>query len=441
VKKSFKKHNKKKHLRRRKRTPKPSQNLSVALLKKDEGMPLAPSSAMPTIQETIRNMHKVRRFVLDCLNVDLKREQKRVELKARAPLKEWEIQELETDWGTIPGLDKPFLKQPGAEKFLLWLGLRPEWEVTEKELPDGHLEVVSAVKVLSKRTKEKVFDGPACSCSTMESNFRFRFVMIEENETPPTREEAEELVRKGLGKWKKARRWVRGQRLEPEWIWHRRYDNPNIHDERNKVRQMSQKRSLVKCVKNMGAMSELFAADPSEWDMTEEADEGSPYQDQDFTPEGNRIVDAKGFSLSGKPITKEAQQTEQTERARKVYEEKRQAMGEAGKGHPEWREGQAAPDKPLPPKKAEKASQPSQEAAKPPIPQTERKIWIRGVANSLDAAVAGYLDDPTMVQFLVDVSASSAIHEGKKWYRIPDQYVLGFRTLCEKLGLPIVEGR
>ena len=363
-------------------------------------------------------MHKVRRFVLDCLNVDLKREERRVELKVRAPLKPWEIQELEVDWGTIPGLGKPFLKQPGAEKFLLWLGLRPEFEVTEKELPDGHLEVVSAVKILSKRTREKMFDGPACSCSTMESNFRFRFVAIEENETPPTRDEAEELTRKGLGKWKKARRWVNGRQTEPEWIWHRRYDNPNINDERNKVRQMAQKRALVKCVKNMGAMSELFAADPSEWDMTEEQDEGNPYREKDYTPEGNRIVDSAGFSPSGKAVTREAQHAQT------------QAVGQA----------KAETLKETIAERQKEAGNGSQ--AQPPAKfAVDRKVWLYEMpGDTMDVWVTGWLSDVEVCKFLRDTLAKQRPSKNNKagWV-IDGQYVVDFRKLCRKLNLELTD--
>src|SRR5271170_3167268 len=204
------KNKKQKKLRTKRRNKKKAPALPPAttIVRREESIPLAPSGA-PAVKETIQNMNKVRRSVVDCLNMDLKRALKRVEMKLQAPLRDWERAELEVDWGTIPGIDKPFLKQPGAEKVCMWLGLRPQFETTEHELPDGHLEVITAVKMFHKKTKELVFEGPACSCSTMESNFRFRFVMIEETETPPNQEEAKRLKQEGKGKWKKASRWIR----------------------------------------------------------------------------------------------------------------------------------------------------------------------------------------------------------------------------------------
>lgn len=276
-------------------------------------------SVIPEITQVIENMERVRRFVSKALNVDLQRELAKLAKKKLKP-DEHNKEEValrdrfEVDWGTIPGVDKPFLKQPGAEKFMFWLNLRPKFFPREIDKPDGHLEIVCKVIVYSKKTKEEVFEGPDCSCTTMESNYRFRWA---ERAIKPPQEDADKLKAAGLGKWKKKRVWAHGKPATDEWVWLDRIENPNIHDERNKVRQIGEKRALVKCIRNMGAISEIFTSDPSEWEQ-EVVEEGSPVDDQDFTPEGRRILTKEGKSPSGRYQTFESEHREQKAAAQKV---------------------------------------------------------------------------------------------------------------------------
>lgn len=257
-------------------------------------------SVIPTVEATIKNLNRVRRFVASAMNVDLARELGKLagrdDLTPEARKKtETDLRRrLEIDWGTIPGVNKPFLMQPGAEKFLFWLMLRPQFHKTVIDLGNGHIEMTCYVTVYSKKTGEEVFQGPEASCTTMESNYRFRYTERGENEPIPTQDEAKKLKAAGLGKWVKKDQWVRGKNLGEKWVWFDRTENPNIWDERNKVRQIGEKRALVKAVKNMGALSEIFVASPDEWELgPEEGTEGSPDLDASFTPGGRKIVPDK----------------------------------------------------------------------------------------------------------------------------------------------------
>lgn len=265
--------------------------------------PIAFVSAVPSVQSTIQNLEQIRRFVTNCFNVDLKA---RIATLPKKPdgslvkdLDQKERKRLEVDWGTIPGVDKPFLMQPGAEKFLLWLNLRPKFYTKEHELPDGHMEVVCHVVLHSKKTGEEVFEGPDCSCSTMESNYRFRWA---DADAKPSDAIVAKMKQAGTGRNYKKAVWVKGHHTGDEWVWQERIENPNIYDERNKVRQISQKRGLVKGVKNMGAMSELFNADPDEWNIPDEPTE-DPRNEMDYTESGRRIVGQDGRTPSGKQTT------------------------------------------------------------------------------------------------------------------------------------------
>ena len=297
--------------------PRP-ENKGVTAIVPVAPAPVVVRSVIPKVKEAVENLERVRRFVSMCLNVDLQnaeRELARQNANRKAGeqplvLSADERSRLETDWGTIPGVDKPFLMQPGAEKVLHWLQLRPKFITRETEIPGGHIEVVSHVVIYSKITGEEVFEGPDASCTTMETNYRYVWV---ESDLMPTDEEKNRLKMIGMGKMRKVAVWARGKKTGDRWAWYIRVDNPNIWNERNKVRQIGEKRGLVKGVKQMGALSAIFNADPSEWQFTTDEEE-SPENEMDYT-EGGRQILVQGKPPSGRGVDHQA------EAARKNQEE------------------------------------------------------------------------------------------------------------------------
>ena len=281
-------------------------------------------SVIPKIKQTIENLERIRRFVSQCLNIDLQR----AEAKARAAGKELDEdirKSLEIDWGTIPGVDKPFLMQPGAEKMMKWLQLRPKFITRDVEHPGGHLEVISHVVLYSLVTKEEVFEGPDASCTTMETNFRFTWT-----EAPdPGVEKKEQLKLINMGRNRQVWKKIKGQN-QKVWVWQVRVENSNIWNERNKVRQMAEKRGLVKCLRQMGAISSIFNADPSEWNVSDESDDELEIE-QDYTKEGRRIV-VDGKSPSGKYVDPEAQREQAKKNQQAVLDAK--LKENAPHGHP-----------------------------------------------------------------------------------------------------------
>ena len=168
--------------------------------------------------------------------------------------------------------------------------MRPTYpETIERELEGGHLEVIAKCKLLSKATGEEVFSGPSCSCSSMETKFRYRFEKRDPDTIPiPNQDEAKKLKSMGLGKWIKNKFPKAGQN---PWEWFDRIENRDIADTRNNVRQMAHKRALVKVVRNFGAMSEIFTEDPTEWNFTDEG--GAPEDAQEVvqkTSGGREII-------------------------------------------------------------------------------------------------------------------------------------------------------
>ena len=271
---------------------KPKKTTAIVMAEKQPIVSVAPS-----IERAVGRIEQVRRFVQRMLN----REQQAFLNKNPNPPKDergrrdynTKLKELEVDYGTIPGSKKKSLWQPGAEKICLWLRVRPAYvNYHEERLDYGHLEASVACNLHSVETGELVFSGPICSCSTMESNYRYRFEELDPKTPPPSQDEKKTLKRIGMGRASKRMDWD----LKPPqevWVWLQRVENPNIHDTHNTVRQQAHKRSLVKVVRNFGAMSEIFTDPPSEWTF-EDAEYVTVADDEkQYTRGGREIVVAE----------------------------------------------------------------------------------------------------------------------------------------------------
>jgi len=223
--------------------------------------------AARSIAETMVDFETVRRFISKGLNQALQRAEAEAKKKNQV-LPEARRKKLEIDYGTIPGVNKPFLLQPGAEKIARWLKVRPVYQTTDTELGNGHLEVVSRVHLMDRASGEEVFQGPRCSCSSMEPNFRYQWVTADPQ---PSKDWifSEGKVRKAEGTGKSIKEWKDG-RPTGNWLWQDRMEVKDIHAQRNKVRQQGEKRGFVKSIRNFGALSEIFTEDPSEWAFPEE---------------------------------------------------------------------------------------------------------------------------------------------------------------------------
>lgn len=259
--------------------PKRNGAITVAGTQKE-----ARALATRSIAETMVGFETVRRFISMGLNQALRRAETEAK-KKNQQLAESQRKKLEIDYGTIPGVNKPFLLQPGAEKIARWLKVRPVYETVDTELGNGHLEVVSRCRLLDRATQEEVFQGPRCSCSSMEPNFRFRWVMADPQ---PSKDWifSEGRVRKAEGTGKSVKEWKNGKPTG-QWLWQDRVENKDIHGERNKVRQMGEKRAIVKAIRNYGALSEIFTEDPSEWAFPDD-EEGIEAEEQ---PTGKIVRD------------------------------------------------------------------------------------------------------------------------------------------------------
>jgi hypothetical protein len=249
-----------------------------ALTKAEAGAVSTLPLEVATIQATIEKLETVKKFIQKNLNASHRRLLKKIGKRAPTEIEKKQLRELEIDFGTIPGVNKPFLKQPGAEKIAQWMHVRPRYETEVTPIPDhpGHMEVHGRCRIMAVTPagEFELFSGPLASCTTMESNYRYRWIVMD---PAPTFEWSQNEGRLG-----KSLGTHRSFKKDEKWIWQRRHENPNIFDERNKVRQIGEKRMLVKAVRNWGALSEIFTEDPSEWTFEDESN--APKEEAPSTP-------------------------------------------------------------------------------------------------------------------------------------------------------------
>jgi hypothetical protein len=130
----------------------------------------------------------------------------------------------------------------------------------------------------------------------MESNFRYRWVKIDAKVATQEWRDRVGFPGKQLGTHKCYPVYKNNVKTG-DWEWSERKDNPNIWDERNKVRQIAEKRGLVKTVRNFSAMSEIFTEDPSEWKLDDESN--VPAGEEVEQPTSGRVVRSEKTETSG----------------------------------------------------------------------------------------------------------------------------------------------
>jgi len=172
-------------------------------------------------------------------------------------------------YGVIPGCDKPSLWQPGAQVLCFTFRLRPEFEIQEIPLPDGHLNISVKCRLYHIPTGNLVAEGVG-SCSTMESKYRYRTGPVEYTGKPvpdqywSLRETNPEKAQKLLGgpgyttrKNPDTKEWEivkQGARVE----------NSSIADVYNTVLKMAKKRAYVDAAMTGTAAADCFTQDVDE---------------------------------------------------------------------------------------------------------------------------------------------------------------------------------
>lgn len=145
------------------------------------------------------------------------------------------------DYGRIPGVDKPTLLKPGAEKIMQLYGCAVELAVTRRDVDaaTGHLAIEVEVKAMALAGGQTVGMGVG-SCSTYESKYRYRWEWWNTSGQPAPGTEWE---RTKSGKWRK------------------RVENRDLADQWNTVLKMAKKRAMVDLALTISGASERFTQD------------------------------------------------------------------------------------------------------------------------------------------------------------------------------------
>lgn len=168
------------------------------------------------------------------------------------------------DYGLIPGVDKPCLFKPGAEKLGVLFRFSPKFTMEETDLGDGHREVRTTCDLFHVGTGRWVAQAVG-SCSTLESKYRWRKAS---RKCPACGVEAiikgKEEFGGGWLCWKKkdgcGAKFKEGdESIEGQDVG--RIENPDIADQYNTVVKMSQKRAHNSAMLTATGASHLFTID------------------------------------------------------------------------------------------------------------------------------------------------------------------------------------
>lgn len=156
-----------------------------------------------------------------------------------------------SDYGVIPGTNKPTLLKPGAEKVAKLMNLADSYEVMSKT--EDYEKPLFAYTIRCRLTNiktERLISQGLGQCNSMESKYRFRWVFGSD-------------VPEGINKdtLKSLTRWSKKTNKDYKVY---RIDNDDIFSQINTILKMAKKRALVDAVLSAGRLSEIFTQDMEE---------------------------------------------------------------------------------------------------------------------------------------------------------------------------------
>lgn len=167
----------------------------------------------------------------------------------------------ETDYGIIPGTDKPSLLKPGAEKLLALYNYSSvvKEKTEERDIKTGYYHAQLVIQIVHRGTGVLVAEGVG-EASSFESKYRYRWVY--ENDIPD-----------GIDKNTLLSKTFKSKNTGKNYAKYR-LENPDMIDQWNTVLKMAKKRALVDATLNATGTSSLFCQSEGEWDAWIEAEGG-----------------------------------------------------------------------------------------------------------------------------------------------------------------------
>ena len=169
---------------------------------------------------------------------------------------------------SFPGDTKKNLLKPGADKLCFMFRLRPDFAQELKELPGGHMEVITRCQIYHIESGMKIAEGVGLA-STMESKYRWRNgarkcpACGKETIIPGKKEWGGGWIcygkKGGCGaKYEEGDQAITGQTIG-------KIENPDIADVYNTVLKISKKRSYVDATITACAASDIFSQDAEDY--------------------------------------------------------------------------------------------------------------------------------------------------------------------------------
>lgn len=152
------------------------------------------------------------------------------------------------DYGVVPGVQKPTLLKPGAEKLMNLFGMSVEFECTDKVL-DLNTKFVFYTYKATVRAKDRHI-VTQCEGSVNSYEPKYRYIWMEK--AKPSQAEQDRLKAEGTGKFRKG---------SSGWLWVERTENPDLIGLQNTMQKMAQKRAFVGAILLATNASEFFTQD------------------------------------------------------------------------------------------------------------------------------------------------------------------------------------
>lgn len=153
------------------------------------------------------------------------------------------------DYGVIPGVSKPSLLKPGAEKLLVFFQLSVEVECTDKVLDLNTKFISYTYKASIKNNLGRLITQCEGSVNSFETKYRYTWMNADK---PVDKTIEDKMVVDKTGKWGKT---TKG------WQWMERIENPDVIGLQNTIQKMAQKRAIVGAVLLATGASEFFTQD------------------------------------------------------------------------------------------------------------------------------------------------------------------------------------
>jgi hypothetical protein len=193
-----------------------------------------------------------------------------------------------THYGKVPGIEKPFLHQPGAEVLCQPLELVPEY-IRTIEYGDGvtkpHVTVVIECRLHKGDMEGPIVGTAGGACNSWEKKYRYRNAGIA---CPECGKQAviKGNVQYGGGWlcWKRkggcGHKWPDGSKeIEGQSVG--QIENPDPFDQLQTFLSLAEKRAFVKCTRTVTATSDLFTQDEDQVDDAPPAPKKTDNQPQD----------------------------------------------------------------------------------------------------------------------------------------------------------------